>query len=76
MPGVMSAGIKEAGIDVRLCDIGAAIQETMESHEVELDGKTYQVASGCCGCKHACWLFCARRHLMQAWLDQPGDLAP
>jgi methionyl aminopeptidase len=36
-------GIKEAGIDVRLGDIGAAIQEVMESYEVELDGKTYQV---------------------------------
>ncbi|XP_058121586.1 uncharacterized protein LOC131282680 [Anopheles ziemanni] len=39
------AGIREAGIDVRLCDIGAAIQEVMESYEVELDGKTYQVKS-------------------------------
>jgi len=39
------AGIKNAGIDVRLCDIGAAIQEVMESHEIELDGKTYQVKS-------------------------------
>ena len=38
-------GIKEAGIDVRLCDIGAAIQEVMESYEVELDGKTHQVKS-------------------------------
>lgn len=38
-----NTGIKEAGIDVRLCDIGAAIQEVMESHEVELDGKTYPV---------------------------------
>lgn len=37
------AGVREAGIDVRLCDIGAAIQEVMESYEVELDGKTYQV---------------------------------
>eukprot|EP01117_Protostelium_nocturnum_P007942 TRINITY_DN2835_c0_g3_i1.p1 TRINITY_DN2835_c0_g3~~TRINITY_DN2835_c0_g3_i1.p1 ORF type:complete len:523 (-),score=206.08 TRINITY_DN2835_c0_g3_i1:163-1623(-) len=36
-------GIKESGIDVRLCDIGAAIQEVMESYEVELNGKTYQV---------------------------------
>jgi methionyl aminopeptidase len=36
-------GIKAAGIDVRLCDIGEAIQEVMESYEVELDGKTYQV---------------------------------
>ena len=32
-------GIKTAGIDVRLCDVGEAIQEVMESHEVELNGK-------------------------------------
>jgi len=38
-------GIKTAGIDARLCDIGAAIQEVMESHEIELEGKTYQVKS-------------------------------
>jgi methionyl aminopeptidase len=37
------AGVRAAGIDVRLCDIGAVIQETMESYEVELDGKTYPV---------------------------------
>lgn len=36
-------GIKTAGIDVRLCDVGEAIQEVMESYEVELDGKTYPV---------------------------------
>lgn len=30
---------------MRLCDIGAAVQEVMESHEVELDGKVYQVKS-------------------------------
>jgi methionine aminopeptidase len=36
-------GIRTAGIDVRLCDIGEAVQEVMESHEIELDGKTYQV---------------------------------
>jgi len=40
-----NTGIREAGIDVRLCDVGDAIQETMESYEVELDGKTYQVKS-------------------------------
>lgn len=40
-----NTGIKEAGIDVRLCDIGEAIQEVMESYEVELDGKSYQVKS-------------------------------
>jgi methionyl aminopeptidase len=37
--------VREAGVDVRLCDIGAAIQEVMESHEVELDGRTHQVKS-------------------------------
>ncbi|XP_030955261.1 methionine aminopeptidase 2B-like isoform X1 [Quercus lobata] len=40
-----NTGIKEAGIDVRLCDIGAAIQEVMESYEVEINGKVYQVKS-------------------------------
>ncbi|KAJ3244177.1 Methionine aminopeptidase 2 [Chytriomyces hyalinus] len=38
-----NTGIREAGIDVRLSDIGAAIQEVMESYEVEIGGKTYQV---------------------------------
>ena len=28
---------------MRLCDVGEAIQEVMESYEVELDGKTYTV---------------------------------
>lgn len=32
---------QEAGIDVRLCDIGEAIQEVMESYEVELNGKMH-----------------------------------
>ena len=41
------AGIRTARIDVRLCDIGEAIQEVMESYEVELDGKTYPVKSIC-----------------------------
>jgi methionyl aminopeptidase len=36
-------GIKEAGIDVRLTDVGEAIQEVMESYEVEINGKTYPV---------------------------------
>ena len=36
-------GVKTAGIDVRLCDIGEAIQEVMESYEVEIDGKTLPV---------------------------------
>lgn len=36
-------GIKTMGIDVRLCDVGEAVQEVMESYEVELDGKTFPV---------------------------------
>ncbi|GBE77449.1 Methionine aminopeptidase 2 [Sparassis crispa] len=36
-------GIREAGIDVRLGEIGGAIQETMESYEVEVNGKAYPV---------------------------------
>lgn len=38
-----NTGIKEAGIDVRMSDIGAAIQEVMESYEVELNGITYPI---------------------------------
>lgn len=38
-----NTGIKAAGIDVQLCDVGAAIQEVMESYEIELDGKTFPV---------------------------------
>ncbi|KAK9500138.1 hypothetical protein O3M35_001466 [Rhynocoris fuscipes] len=40
-----NTGIKVAGIDVQLCEIGAAIQEVMESYEVEIDGKVYPVKS-------------------------------
>ncbi|KAJ3671774.1 hypothetical protein LUZ60_007853 [Juncus effusus] len=40
-----NTGIKEAGIDVRLCDVGSAIQEVMESYEVEINGKVFQVKS-------------------------------
>ncbi|KAH0843236.1 Methionine aminopeptidase 2-1 [Fonsecaea pedrosoi] len=40
-----NTGVREAGIDVRVGDIGGAIQEVMESYEVELDGKTYPVKS-------------------------------
>ena len=31
--------VQEAGIDARLGEIAGAIQETMESYEVEVDGK-------------------------------------
>jgi methionyl aminopeptidase len=56
-----NTGIREAGIDVRLCDIGAAIQEVMESYEIELDGKVggsvflclsaLQLTEGMCICR-------------------------
>lgn len=36
---------QEAGIDARLCDVGAAIQEVMESYEVEINGKVFQGAT-------------------------------
>ena len=40
-----NAGIKAAGIDVKLCDIGEAIQEVMESHEVTIGNKTFPIKS-------------------------------
>jgi methionyl aminopeptidase len=40
-----NTGVREAGIDARFSDIGAAIQEVMEAYEVEIKGKTYQVKS-------------------------------
>lgn len=40
-----NAGVREAGIDVRVGDVGAAIQEVMESYEVEINGTTYPVKS-------------------------------
>ncbi|TFK41865.1 hypothetical protein BDQ12DRAFT_598311 [Crucibulum laeve] len=36
-------GVREAGIDVRLGELAGYIQETMESYEVEVDGKVYPV---------------------------------
>lgn len=38
-----NTGLKEAGIDARLTEIGNAIQETMDSYEVEINGKTYPI---------------------------------
>lgn len=40
-----NTGVREAGIDVRVGDVGAAIQEVMESYEVEIGGTTYPVKS-------------------------------
>ncbi|PWN25976.1 peptidase M24A, methionine aminopeptidase [Jaminaea rosea] len=36
-------GVKQAGIDSILGEIGASIQEVMESHEYDYNGKTHQV---------------------------------
>jgi len=38
-----NTGIKNMGVDVRLCDIGDAIEEVMRSYEIEIKGKTYQM---------------------------------
>ncbi|EMC97320.1 hypothetical protein BAUCODRAFT_447868 [Baudoinia panamericana UAMH 10762] len=40
-----NTGLREAGIDARLGEIGAAIQETMESYECEINGTTYPIKS-------------------------------
>jgi methionyl aminopeptidase len=40
-----NTGVREAGIDVRLGDIGEAIQEVMESHEIEINKKVYPIKS-------------------------------
>ncbi|SOV19189.1 methionine aminopeptidase 2 [Plasmodium sp. gorilla clade G2] len=38
-----NTGLKEAGIDARMCDIGEAIQEAIESYEIELNQKIYPI---------------------------------
>lgn len=38
-----NSGIREAGIDVRLGELGGLIEEVMTSYEVELDGKTFPI---------------------------------
>jgi methionyl aminopeptidase len=40
-----NTGIRLAGIDARLNEIGEAIQETMESFELTLGNKTYPIKS-------------------------------
>lgn len=40
----LESSSQEAGIDVRMGDIGRAIQEVMESYEVEVNGETKQGA--------------------------------
>ncbi|KAI0152877.1 methionine aminopeptidase 2-like protein [Xylariaceae sp. FL1272] len=40
-----NTGVKEAGIDVRLGELGERIQEAMESYECEINGTTYPVKS-------------------------------
>ncbi|KAI1327200.1 peptidase [Xylariaceae sp. FL0255] len=40
-----NTGVKEAGIDARLGEIGEKIQEAMESYECEINGTTYPIKS-------------------------------
>ena len=37
------AGIRNTGVDVRLCDVGASVEEVMESYECTIEGTTYPV---------------------------------
>lgn len=61
-----NTGIKEAGIDVRLTDIGEAIQEVMESYEVEINGETYDVRP----CRNLCG------HNIAPWRIHGGKSVP
>ncbi len=45
MRDATDTGVREAGIDARLGEIGGAIQEAMESYEVVLGGTAYPVKS-------------------------------
>ncbi len=38
-----NTGVREAGIDMRLGELGGYIQETMESYECEINGTTYPI---------------------------------
>ncbi|RMJ26274.1 hypothetical protein PHISP_02851 [Aspergillus sp. HF37] len=38
-----NTGIKNAGVDVRISDVSAAIQEAMESYEMQINGQTLPV---------------------------------
>jgi methionyl aminopeptidase len=40
-----NTGVKEAGIDMRLGELGGLIQEAMESYECEINGTTYPIKS-------------------------------
>ena len=40
-----NTGIREMGIDARLGEVGEAIQEAMESYELDLNGKTLPIKS-------------------------------
>ena len=41
---ILATGIQQAGVDARLGDVGAAIQEVMASYEIELEEKIHQVS--------------------------------
>lgn len=41
-------GIKHAGLDARLGELGGVIEEVINSYEVTIDGRTYP-SGGCAG---------------------------
>lgn len=61
-----NTGVREAGIDVRLTDIGEAIQEVMESYEVEINGTTFPVRP----CRNLCG------HNIKPYLIHGGKSVP
>ena len=61
-----NTGIQHAGIDARLNEIGEAIQEVIESYEVEIDQKTYKVKA----IKNLCG------HSMQRYKIHAGKSVP
>lgn len=52
------SGIREAGVDARMSAVGAAIQETMESYEVIINGKIYDVKTMRNMCGYSTGVYC------------------
>lgn len=61
-----NVGIREAGIDARMNDIGEAIQEAIESYEVELNQKVYPVKA----------ISNLRGHSIQKYIIHGGKCVP
>jgi methionine aminopeptidase len=66
-----NAGIAAAGIDARLGEIGAAIQEVMESHEVTINGTTHAINVGN-GSDEERRVYCMAVGMLAVMRDNPG----